>query len=48
MVFNRFSHLRVIIDMLADVWVEEVSKIFVDVFVINVWADVVIDTFSDT
>ena len=44
---NRFSHLCVIIDVLADdVWVEEVIKIFVELFIINVWADVVIDTLS--
>ena len=43
MTFSRFTHPCVIIDVLADVWVEEVIQIFVAVFVINVWADVVID-----
>ena len=43
MIFNRFTHSRVIIDVLTDVWVKEVVK----VSVINVWADVVIDTLSD-
>ena len=32
--------------MLADVWVEEIIKILVGVFVINVWTGVVIDTLS--
>ena len=35
-----------VIDVLTDVWVEEVIKIFVEVFVINIWDDVAIDTLS--
>ena len=46
MISDRFTHPCVIIDVLADVWVEEVIQIFVAVFVINVWADVVIDMLS--
>ena len=46
MIFNRFTHPCVIIDVLADVWVEEIIKILVGVFVINVWTGVVIDTLS--
>ena len=46
MIFNRFKRLCVVIDVLADAWVEEVMKVSVKVFVINVRADVVIDKFS--
>ena len=45
--FNRFTHPCVSIDVLADVWVEEVIKILFEGFVINVWDDVVIDTLAD-
>ena len=33
--------------MLTDVWVEEVIKALVEMFIINVWGDVVIDEVSD-
>ena len=46
-IFNRIIHPCVIIDVLADVWVEEVVKVYVNMSVINVWADVVIGTLSD-
>ena len=46
MIFNRFSHRCVVIDVLSDVWVEEVIKVLVEVFVVDVRADVVIDTLS--
>ena len=41
MSFKKNSHPCVIIDVLTDVWVEEVM---VEVCIINVWSDVVIDT----
>ena len=41
-IFNGFTHPRVIIDLLADVWAEEVMNVFVGVFVANVWSDGVI------
>ena len=44
MIFNIFVLPCVIIDELADVWVEDVIKILVGVFAINVWGDKVIDT----
>ena len=48
MIFNRFVHPCVVIDVLTDVWVEEVIiKVFVAVFVVNVWSDAVIDMLSD-
>ena len=43
---NTFSHPCVTIDMLTDVWVEEVIKILVEVFVIDARSDVAIDTSS--
>ena len=46
MIFNRFTHPRLIIDVLTDVCVEEVTKILVGGFVINVWDGMVIDTLS--
>ena len=46
MIFNRFAHPRVVIDVLADVWVEEVIKVFVAVFVTNARAGVAIGTVS--
>ena len=45
-IFNRFTYPRVTIDVLADESVEEVMKIFVEVFDVNVWTVVVIDTFD--
>ena len=36
-----------VIGVLTDVWVEEVAKVFVKVFDINVWADSAVDTLSD-
>ena len=49
MIDNIFVNLcGVIIDVTDDVWVEEIMKVFVEVFVIiNVWADVGIDTLTD-
>ena len=43
MIFNRFTYPCVIIDELTDLWVEEVMA----AFVIKVWTDLLIDTFSD-
>ena len=45
-IFNRFTNPCVIIDVLADVWVEEVIKVFVAVFVTNARADMAIDKVS--
>ena len=42
MIFNRVTLLVVVIDVLADVWAEEVMNVFVGVFVVNVWSDGVI------
>ena len=47
MTSNRLTHPCVVIDVLADVWVEDVIKILVEGFVINVRADTVIGTLSD-
>ena len=47
MIFNVNLNLCVIIGVLADVRVEEFIRISVEVFVINVWSAVVIDTSSD-
>ena len=44
--FNRFTHACVVIDVLADVWDEDIIKVLVEEFVINVWTDVLIDTLS--
>ena len=46
MIFNGVTRPRVIIDVLLDESVEEVMKILVEVFDVNVWAVVVIDTFD--
>ena len=46
MIFDIFVRPCVVIDELADVWVKEVIKILVGVFVINVWGDMVLATFS--
>ena len=46
MVLKRISHPRVVIDVLTDVWVEEVIKTSVGVFAINVWTDVTIGMLS--
>ena len=46
MIFNRFVHSRMVIDVLTDVWVEEIREMLVGGFVINVWADMVIGTLS--
>ena len=43
---NRFTDTCVVIDVLAGVWVEEIMKVFVEVFAINARADVAIDTVS--
>ena len=45
-IFNEITRPRVIIDVLLDESVEEVMKILVEVFDVNVWAVVVIDTFD--
>ena len=44
---NRLKHPRVVIDVLTDVWVEEIAKVSVKVFVAKVGADVVIDTLLE-
>ena len=46
MIFNRFTHPCVIIDVLTDVWVEDVTRTLVKVFPINVWADAVVGTLT--
>ena len=46
MIVKRFTHPRVVIDVLSDEWVGEVIKVSVWVFVINVRADVMIGTLS--
>ena len=46
MIFNRFTHPSSIIDLLADVWVEEIIKVVVRVFIIKVCSDPVIDILS--
>ena len=46
MIFNRSTHSWVVIDVLADVWVEVVINMLVAVFFINLWADTVIDKLS--
>ena len=46
-IFNRFTHPCVVIDVLADVWVEYIFKVWVEAFAINAWADSVVDTLSD-
>ena len=46
MIFNRLTHPCVIIDVPADVWVEEIIKVLVGAFVINARADTVVDTWS--
>ena len=43
---NTLTYSCVSIDALADVWVEEVIKILFEGFVINMCADVVIDTLT--
>ena len=43
--FHDFTHPCVSVDVSADMRVEEVIKVVV--FVINVWADLVIGTLSD-
>ena len=45
-IFNRFTHPCVVIDVLADVWVEKIVKVLVGAFVINARADTVVDTWS--
>ena len=47
MIFNSFAHPYVVFDVLTDVLNGYVISILVEVFVINVRADVVIDTLSD-
>ena len=46
-VFNIIVNPCVVIDVLADVWVEEAITILVEVFAINARAAVVIDMLSD-
>ena len=43
---NRFPHPCVVIDVLVDVWVEEVTNALVTVCIFKVRAGVVIDTLS--
>ena len=40
MIFKNISHPCVIIDVPADVWVEEIIETSAGVFIINVWAAV--------
>ena len=44
--FKRFTHPRVVIDVLADEWVEEFTSVSVKLFVSKVCAGAVIDTLS--
>ena len=46
-IFNRFMYPCEVIDVLTDVWVEEVVEVFVEVFDINAWDDLAVDTLSD-
>ena len=46
MIFKIISHSCVIIDVLPDVWVEEIIKMLVGVTVINVRVGVVIEKLS--
>ena len=46
MTFNTLTHPCVVIDVLSDVWVEEIIKELEEGFVINVWADMVIGALS--
>ena len=43
-VFNRFAHPWLIVDVLTDVYVEEIMNILLKGFFIEVMDDVVIDT----
>ena len=45
--FNRFTHACVVIDLLTNVRDEDIIKVLVEEFVINVWTDVLIDTLSE-
>ena len=48
MMLNKHEYVCVVIDVLTDVWVEEVIKMLVEVFVTNVWADdMVTETSSE-
>ena len=47
MSFNRFPHPCVVMDVLDDVWVDEVIEILFGVFVMGVRDGVVIGTLSD-
>ena len=48
LIFSRFAHPCVVIDVLTDVQVEDVIEILLGgKFFINVWAEVVIETLSD-
>ena len=42
-IFNRLTHSCVVIDVLADVWVEEVIKVLIAVLVMKVSTEVVIE-----
>ena len=46
MIFKWFTYTCVFIDVPTDVWVEDVFKILVGVFIITVPDDVMIDTLS--
>ena len=45
--FQRFTHPCVVIDVLVAVWIEEIIKIFVEVFAVNVWSDALSGMLSD-
>ena len=48
MIFNRFTHNCVVVDVLADVWVEEIITAWVKVFFeINLWVSLTIDKLCD-
>ena len=46
MIRNRFTHLCVVIDALADVWVEELIKVSIITFFVDGRANVVVKTLS--
>ena len=45
-IINIFVHLCDVIDLMDDLWIEEGIAVLVDMFVINVWADMVIDKLT--
>ena len=45
-IVDIFVHLCDVIDLMDDLWIEEGITVLVDMFVINVWADMVIDKLT--